>query len=81
MPRITLTLAAAALFICLTLTVLTAQTPEKEIEVLSIELTCNGFPGTDQTKKTKHQVYVKDNMLFMEDTETKNIFIMRGDMK
>lgn len=61
------------------------ETPEPEeepqVDVLTIELVCNGFPGTDQKKKTRQRIHVSDDRMFMEDLETANLYIMRGDLK
>ncbi len=46
-----------------------------------IEQVCNGFPGTKQKKKTKQKVIIKDDKIYMENLESPNICIVRGDKK
>jgi hypothetical protein len=57
--------------------------PEKEqqVEVLSIEITCNGFPGTDQSAKTQQRILAASDKLLIEDQANNRTFIMRGDIE
>ncbi len=63
-----------------------ASGPEKkqaeEADSLVIEQVCSGFPGTEgNKKKTKQKVVIKGDKIYMQNLETPDVCIVRGDKK
>lgn len=49
---------------------------------LVIDQVCNGFPGSDEKKKkTKQKIIIKGDMIYMQNLDTPNLCIVRGDKK
>ena len=49
---------------------------------LVIEQVCNGFPGSDEKKKkTKQKIIIKGDKIYMQNLESPNLCIVRGDKK
>ena len=54
----------------------------EEADGLVIEQVCSGFPGTEgNKKKSKQKVIIKGNNIYMQNLETLDICIVRGDKK
>jgi YHS domain-containing protein len=68
--------------ICLGLLVTLVPAQEEPApDGLVIEQVCNGFPGTKQKQKTRQKVIIKGDMIYMENHESPNLCIVRGDKK
>jgi hypothetical protein len=96
MSRVAIGIAVAFMVALVVVAVSTAQEkpaadkenpkPEKEQTEkdsgLVIEQVCSGFPGSDErSKKTKQKVIIKGDKIYMQNLETPNVCIVRGDKK
>lgn len=89
MLKVLISLAIAFSLACIVVATSTAQENpaggNKQAEVkngLVIEQVCNGFPGSDEKKKkTKQKIIIKGDRIYMQNLETPDTCIVRGDKK